>query len=245
MQCDLFVLDIVINCQKSEQGFVLLLVWHYNPSQMSCCLPGKWARGGQAHFCRFFRKEVNLLCSPYCPFSGLPTRQTHLSSQRKAISSLSLFFSFDTGSQDLEGCIFPSLPWWLVMADLKWSKSHVGFSSVSGKYAHGPLRGMCSQSLSCVQLFVTPWTVAYPQASLWDFPGKNTGVDCHSLLLGNLPHPGIEPASPVFPTLAGGFFTTARFFTTLPLEPRTFRCTKLGLKKAAEPEIKLSTFFGS
>ena len=29
--------------------------------------------------------------------------------------------------------------------------------------------------------FVTPWTVAlYP----WNFSGKNTGVDCHSLLQG-------------------------------------------------------------
>ena len=28
----------------------------------------------------------------------------------------------------------------------------------------------------------------------WDFPGKNTGVGCHFLLL---PDPGIEPASPV------------------------------------------------
>ena len=93
----------------SEKGFVLLLVWHHNPSQMSCCLPGEWARGGQAHCYRFFCKEVNLLCSPYCPFSGLPTRQT--SSQRKAIPSLSLFFSFDIGSQDLAGCILPSLPW--------------------------------------------------------------------------------------------------------------------------------------
>ena len=62
---------------------------------------------------------------------------------------------------------------------------------------------------------------------------------------GDLPHPGIEPASPGFPTLAGGFFTNVRFSTTLPLEPRTSRCTKLHLEKAIEPEIKLPTFFGS
>ena len=29
-----------------------------------------------------------------------------------------------------------------------------------------------------------------------DFPGKNTGVDCHFLLQRNLPDPGIEPRSP-------------------------------------------------
>jgi len=35
------------------------------------------------------------------------------------------------------------------------------------------------KSLSCVRLFVTPWTVAYQLLHPWDFPGKNTGVGCH------------------------------------------------------------------
>ena len=38
------------------------------------------------------------------------------------------------------------------------------------------------KSLSCVQLFVTPWTVATRLLCPWDFPGKNTGVGCHFLL---------------------------------------------------------------
>ena len=29
----------------------------------------------------------------------------------------------------------------------------------------------------------------------WNFPGKNTGVSCHFLLLRDLPNPGIKPAS--------------------------------------------------
>ena len=37
----------------------------------------------------------------------------------------------------------------------------------------------------------------------WDSPGKNSGVGCHFLLQGDLPDPGIEPASPA---MAGGFF---------------------------------------
>ena len=48
---------------------------------------------------------------------------------------------------------------------------------------------MCTQQLSCVWLFVTPWTIAH-QAPLWNFPGKNTGVDCHSLLQEILPTQG-------------------------------------------------------
>ena len=46
--------------------------------------------------------------------------------------------------------------------------------------------------LSCVRLFVTPWTAAY-QAPLWDFPGNNTGVDCHFLLQRIFPTQGSKP----------------------------------------------------
>ena len=42
----------------------------------------------------------------------------------------------------------------------------------------------------------------------WDSPGKNTGVGCHGLLQGNLPHPGIEPMSLTSPAWTGGSFTT-------------------------------------
>ena len=43
--------------------------------------------------------------------------------------------------------------------------------------------GKCQQ-LTCIQLFVTPWTVARRLLCPWDFPGKNTGVGCHFLLQG-------------------------------------------------------------
>ena len=55
-----------------------------------------------------------------------------------------------------------------------------------------------SQSQSRLQLFAT----------LWNFPGKNTGVGCHFLFqAGNLPDPGIEHQSLVSPALAGRVFT--------------------------------------
>ena len=41
-----------------------------------------------------------------------------------------------------------------------------------------------------------------------DSPGKSTGVGCHALTPGDLPHPGIEPVFLMSPALAGGFFTT-------------------------------------
>ena len=62
----------------------------------------------------------------------------------------------------------------------------------------------CAKSLSHVQLFATPGTVAPGSSVHGDSLGKNTGVGCHTLLQGNLPNPGIEPRSPTFPD---------RFFT--------------------------------
>ena len=49
---------------------------------------------------------------------------------------------------------------------------------------------MCAQSLSCVQLFATPWTIAAMLLCQWDFSGKNTGVGCHALLQGIFPTQG-------------------------------------------------------
>ena len=48
------------------------------------------------------------------------------------------------------------------------------------------------KSLSNVQLFATPWTVAYRLLLPWDFPGKNTGVGCHFLLQEIFPTQGLN-----------------------------------------------------
>ena len=45
------------------------------------------------------------------------------------------------------------------------------------------------KSLSCVLFFVTPW-------SPWNSPGKNTGVDSHSLHEGIFPTQGSNPGLP-------------------------------------------------
>ena len=54
------------------------------------------------------------------------------------------------------------------------------------------------RSLSHVQLFVTPWTVATTLPHPWDFPGKRTGVDCHFLLQGIFLTQGLNPGLPHF-----------------------------------------------
>ena len=66
------------------------------------------------------------------------------------------------------------------------------------------------QSLSCVSLLATPWTVATRLLCPWDSPGKNTRVDCHFLLQEIFPTQGLNPASLVSPALQAG---------SLPLAP--------------------------
>ena len=44
---------------------------------------------------------------------------------------------------------------------------------------------VCVCSVSRVQLFATPWTVARQLHCEWDSPGKSTGVGCHFLLRAN------------------------------------------------------------
>ena len=62
--------------------------------------------------------------------------------------------------------------------------------------------------LSCVQLFVTPWTVAHQASLSMGFSRQEywRGLSFHSP--GDLPDPGIKPVSLKSPALADCFFTT-------------------------------------
>ena len=63
--------------------------------------------------------------------------------------------------------------------------------------------------LSCVQLFVTPKTVAHQAPLSMRFPRPEYWSELPFPLPGDLPNLGIEPVSPTSPALAGGFFTTS------------------------------------
>ena len=47
--------------------------------------------------------------------------------------------------------------------------------------------------LSCVQLFVTSWTVAYQAPPSMEFSRQETEVSCHFLLQGNFLTQGLNP----------------------------------------------------
>ena len=58
--------------------------------------------------------------------------------------------------------------------------------------------------LSCVWLFATPWTVAHQAPLSMVFSRQEYWSGLPFPIPGNLPEPGVEPASPS-PALAGGF----------------------------------------
>ena len=83
---------------------------------------------------------------------------------------------------------------------------------------------MCARSLQLCPTLCDPMDCSLPSSSVHgDSPGKSTGVGCHALTPGDLPHPGIEPVFLMSPALAGGFFTTsasweAPYFLSMRIE---------------------------
>ena len=76
------------------------------------------------------------------------------------------------------------------------------------RYKHTPVHiYMCVYvwSLSHVQLFETPWTIAFQTPLSRGFSRQEYWSGLPFSPPGNLPNPGIKPMSPA---LAGGFFTT-------------------------------------
>ena len=64
---------------------------------------------------------------------------------------------------------------------------------------------VCAQV--CVELLATPWTVACQTPLSMGFLRQEYWSRLQFPPLGDLPNPGIEPASPVSPALADGFFS--------------------------------------
>ena len=57
--------------------------------------------------------------------------------------------------------------------------------------------------------FETLWTIAHQASLSMGFPRQEYRSGLPFPTAGDLPNPGIEPESPAFPALAGGFFTSA------------------------------------
>ena len=68
---------------------------------------------------------------------------------------------------------------------------------------------------SCVQLFVTLWTVAHQAPLSMGFSRQEYWSGLPFSPSGDLPNPGIEPVSLTAPVLAGGFFTMSATWEAL------------------------------
>ena len=77
---------------------------------------------------------------------------------------------------------------------------------------------MLISPFSHVHLFVTPWTVALQAPLSIGFSRQEywSGWPCPPL--GDLPDPGIKPASLMPPALAGRFFTTSTTWEALTVD---------------------------
>ena len=93
---------------------------------------------------------------------------------------------------------------------------------------HVEIRACVLSHFSCIQLSVTPWNVAHQDPLSMGFSWQENwcGLPCPPP--GDLPSPGTEPVSPVFPALAGGFFTTS---TTCEAPISRYYLTKLSKGK--------------
>ena len=68
---------------------------------------------------------------------------------------------------------------------------------------------MPAQSLSHVQRFVAPWTIAHQALLFIEFSGQEDYSELPFPALGDLPDPGSPPESIASPALARRFFTTS------------------------------------
>ena len=77
------------------------------------------------------------------------------------------------------------------------------------------------KSLSCIQFFVTLWTVAFQVPLSMGFSGKNTGVGCHFLLQGIFltqgSNPGLWHCRQTLPSEPWGNFVCGGRFPLCPL----------------------------
>ena len=67
---------------------------------------------------------------------------------------------------------------------------------------------LCAQSITCFQLFTTPWTGAYQAPLSVEFFRQIYWSGLSFPPPENLSNPGIKFVSLASPTLTGGFFTT-------------------------------------
>ena len=95
---------------------------------------------------------------------------------------------------------------------------------------------MCVLShYSCVRFSAALWTVALQLFCPWDSPGKNTGVDCHSLLQGIFLIQGLNPCLFKSSVQTSGFFTASATWNS---KNKIYAAKTFSMPKTENTEIK-------
>ena len=96
--------------------------------------------------------------------------------------------------------------WVQVMKLWVWTRVQTNPVFPWAMMGHFPAMRVCV--LSSVLLFATPWSAACQGPLSIGFPRQEHWSGLPFPPPGDLPDPGIQPASPVIPAFSGGFFTT-------------------------------------
>ena len=94
--------------------------------------------------------------------------------------------------------------------------------------------GVCmhARTLSCVRLFVTPWTVALQAPLSMEFSRQEYWSGLPFPTSGDLPDTGLKPMSLVSPALAGEFFITSP-----PYMKAHLHLVRLSAKSNPQPQL--------
>ena len=98
----------------------------------------------------------------------------------------------------------------------------------------------CCLVLGCIWLFCDSMDCSpLGSSGSWDSPGRNTGVGCHFIHQGNLPNPGIEPASHALQTDSLPWSYQGGPAARIVIGKRRLRSSMVERKKESEFENKL------
>ena len=99
---------------------------------------------------------------------------------------------------------------------------------------------VCVCMLSCVQLFVTPWTVAHQAPLSMEFSQQEYWSSLAFPTPGDLPYLEIKPLSFGSPVLAGRFFTTRATWETLKAVQNS--CYIFQVRSFSHPKMIISHY---
>ena len=134
-------------------------------------------------------------------------RSCHLQRQFSSFDLYAFYFFFllNCSGQNYQYCVEQMWQEYIPLPCCRSERKRFQLFTTKYDVSCGFALAAAVQSLSCVQLFMTPWIVACQAPLSMGFSRQEYWSGLPFPSPGDLPHPGIQPTSPA---LAGKFFTT-------------------------------------